>query len=200
MRMALRSLVPALLLASLACAPQGPAAVYGPWEEGLTLAYEDPTLPGPQRFAERLQLRVAHSALEPGGPRLVQLDLTSLRSALRVQARHQAGGIDLVDAGGRPMATTLPPRFPDTTSWMDRGTVFTVIGRSAWDGASILPATSEAVGVWVESRSATGYCRRTLYLPNLGEVESRELRNGAWVTVNRLVARGFTDNPLSKRP
>jgi hypothetical protein len=31
-------------------------------------------------------------------------------------------------------------------------------------------------------------------------VETREERAGAWVTVNRLVARGFTSLPAIKRP
>jgi hypothetical protein len=200
MRLALRGVAAAALLAGLACGPQRPAPVYGPWVEGLTLAYEDPTLPGPQRFAERLQVRVARATVEPAGPHLVQLDLAGTRGGLSLLVRYQEGGIELVDEGGRVLARTLPVHFPETTTWTDRGTEFTVIGRAAWDGASILPPTSDSVGVWVESRSASGHRRRGLYLPDLGEVESRELRDGQWVVVNRLVARGFTDHPLSKRP
>jgi hypothetical protein len=56
------------------------------------------------------------------------------------------------------------------------------------------------VGVWVEAQPARGPLRRTLYLPDLGEVESLELRDGAWIAVNRLVGRGFTDLPISARP
>jgi hypothetical protein len=75
-----------------------------------------------------------------------------------------------------------------------------VIGRAAWEGAALLPPTADPVGVWVETGPPQGVHRRTLYLPNLGEVESREERDGTWVVVNRLVARGFTDLPAIKHP
>ena len=194
-------LVPAVLLAGLACQSQ-PAApmVYGPWEEGLTLAYEDPSQPQPQRSENRLQVRVASSAMAPGPPNLVQLDFTSLRGHTSVLAKHHDGGIDLIDGSGRVLAQALPPRFPDLTRWVDHDTEYSVIGRATWEGASILPTTSDPVGVWVEARSPQGLRRRSLYLPGLGEVESREERDGTWVAVNRLIARRFTDLPATKRP
>ena len=194
-------LVPAVLLASLACQSQ-PAApvVYGPWEEGLTLAYENPSQPQPQRSQDRLQIRVARSAIAPGPPNIVQLDLTTIQGQRSVLVRHHDGGIDLIEESGRVLARFLPAHFPDLSHWVDQDTECRVIGRATWEGASILPTTSDPVGVWVESRSPQGLRRRTLYLPNLGEVESREERDGSWVVVNRLVARGFTDLPAIKRP
>ena len=200
MRSLLGCLAPVALLACLACQPRTAAPVYGPWEEGLTLAYEDPSQPQAQRFEDRIQVRVAHSVMAPGPPGLVQLDLTSSRGQIKVLARHRDGGIDLVDESGRVLAQSLPARFPATPGWAERGTQFRVIGRAAWDGAALLPATSDPIGIWVEARSPQGLRRQTLYLPNLGEVESREARNGSWIVVNRLVSCGFTDLPNFKRP
>lgn len=201
MRRVLNHLVPAALLACLACQPQpSTPVVYGPWEEGLTLAYENPSQPQPQRSENRLQVRVAGSAMTPGPPNLVQLDFTSLRGRMSVLAKHHDGGIDLIDKSGRVLAQALPARFPDITRWVDHDTEYSVIGRATWEGASLLPTTSDPVGVWVEAKSPHGPRRRALYLPGLGEVESREERDGTWVVVNRLVARRFTDLPAIKRP
>ena len=196
-------LAPAALLApvarvlSLACQPRPAAPIYGPWEEGLTLAFEDPSRPQPERSSDRLQVRVARSSVAPGSPRVVQLDLASLRGHMSLLIRHQDGGIALLGEDGQVLAQTLPPGFPSTATWEDRGTRFRVVGRATWEGAALLPATSDPVGVWVEAQPPHGPRRRTLYLPNLGEVESQEERDGAWMTVNRLVARGFVDLPAA---
>ena len=194
-------LAPAALALALGCQPQPRAAmpVYGPWEEGLTLAFEDPTLSTKaQRSVDRLQVRVARSSMAPGAPRLVQLDLTSLRGRISMLVRHQDGGIAILGEDGGVVAQTLPAGFPGTTAWTDRGVQYRVVGRAAWKGADkVLPPTSDPVGVWVEARSPQGPRRRTLYLPNLGEVETQEERGGSWITVNRLVARGFVDLPAA---
>ncbi|MBP1770929.1 MAG: hypothetical protein H6P99_92 [Holophagaceae bacterium] len=189
----------AILGLAAGCQPKAARALFGPWEEGLTLAFEDPSLPQPQRSADRLQLRVAHATLNPGTDPLIQLDLASARGQMSVLLRHQNGGIALVAEDGRVLSQTLPQGFPNTPSWTDRGTEFRIVGRATWEGAAILPATADPVGIWVEARPQSGPRRRTLYLPNLGEVESHEERDGAWVPVNRLVARGFTDIPAIKR-
>jgi hypothetical protein len=193
-------LVPIALLAGLACQPRVASPVYGPWEEGLTLVYEDPSLPYPQREAERMQVRVARSTLAPGAPGLVQLDLTSLKDQTTTWVKHHEGGIDRVDESGQVQSVILPVHFPEVPAWVDHGIQFQVIGRAAWEGAAILPATSDAIGIWVEARSPQDRRLRVLYLPNLGAVESRVERSGTWVVVQRLVARGFTDLPASRRP
>jgi hypothetical protein len=197
-------LAPATLLLCLACQPR-PAApvaapVYGAWEEGHTLTFEDPSLPQPQRAEERIQVRVTRSAIAPGAPRLVQLDLTSAKGRKTLVLMHQDGGIALLGEDSQVAATLLPKHFPETTAWVDHGTDYRVIGRARWEGAALLPATSDPIGVWVEASSFQGLRRRTLYLPNLGEVEAQVERAGAWVTVHRLVAQGFTDLPTTKRP
>jgi hypothetical protein len=200
MRAAMAYLAPAVLLLTLACQPHTAAPVYGPWEEGLTLVFEDPSQPEPQRSSDRLQVRVARATMQPGAPSLVQLDLANTRGQLSLFLKHQDGGIALVGEDGRVLAQSLPSGFPAIPAWTALGTEFHVVGRATWEGgATILPATSDPVGVWVEARPAQGPRRRTLYLPNLGEVEAREERNGSWVIVNRLVARGFTDLPAIKR-
>lgn len=202
MRRSLPLLAPAALLLALACQPRpgatGASPVYGPWEEGLVLAFENPTLPQPQRSDDRLQVRVARASVAPGAPQMVQLELATLQGRMLQWVRHQDGGIALLDGEGRVMAQSLPPGFPGVEAWEDRGTRFRVVGRGAWAGAGLLPATSDPVGVWVEARPPRGTRRRTLYLPDLGEVEAQEERDGAWVTVNRLVARGFIDSPAPR--
>jgi hypothetical protein len=200
MRLLPALLAPATLLLGLACQPRPAAPVYGAWEEGLTLTFEDPFLPQPQRENDRIQVRVTRSAIAPGSPRLVQLDLTSSHGRKTLILKHQDGGIALLGEDSRVAATLLPVHFPEAASWVDHGTEFRVLGRARWEGAAILPATSDPIGVWVEASAPQGPRRRTLYLPNLGEVEAQEERPGAWVTVNRLTARGFTDLPITPRP
>ncbi len=199
MRLIATRLAPAALLLLLACQPRVAAPIYSPWEEGLTLTFENPSQPQPQRAEERVQVRVARSSISPGAPHLVQLDMTSTRGQRSLLLRHQDGGIELVDESGQVLATPFPAHFPNLAPWLDHSTEVQVIGRARWEGAALLPPTSEAIGVWVEARPPQGPRRRALYLPDLGEVEALEERNGGWVSVNRLVARGFTDLPLHKR-
>ena len=189
----------AALLRVLACQPRQ-AAVYAPWEEGLTLAYENPTLPQPARSAGRLQVRVARSPVAPGGPAAIQLDLTSTQGRTSVNLLCRAGGVSLVAPDGQSQTRLLPEGFPAGDTWTERGITFRVVGRGAWQGARLLPPGTDPVGVWVEATPAHGPRHRTLYLPDLGEVESLEERAAGWTTVNLLVARGFTDLPSLMRP
>jgi hypothetical protein len=170
---------------------------YGPTEEGLTLAYEDPSLPQPERSQERLQVRVARAKFQDDGTGVVRLNYTSHRVSLDLLLRHQQGGIALISSDGMPLAQLLPEGFPQTETWEAHGTRYHVLGRATWDGAGLLPETRDPVGVWVESRPESGPRRRTLYLHGLGEVETQELRGSVWVTVNRLVSLGFTDLPIA---
>ena len=196
----LNRLVPAALLLLLACQPQVAPPIYGPWEEGLTLTFEDPSKPQPERSESRLQVRVARATLNPGAPTQVQLTVANTRGQAKMTFRYQDGGVAVIDEAGQVLAQPLPVGSANFTQWVDHGIQFRVLGRAAWDGAALLPATSDPVGLWVESRPPQGPLQRTLFLPNLGEVESRVERNGTWVVVNRLVARGFTDAPTPKRP
>ena len=188
-----------ILLLAVACQPKPTKApIFGPWEEGLTLGYEDPTQPLPQRQNHRLQVRVTESRIAPDEPSLVRLTYTSLSGQFTQVVRHSKGGITLLGDDGTPMAQPLPEGFPASTSWTDRGASFQIMGRAAWAGAGMLPPDADSVGYWVECVPPHGPRSRTLYLPDLGEVEIREWRDGAWVTANQLVARGFTDLPSNK--
>jgi hypothetical protein len=73
-----------------------------------------------------------------------------------------------------------------------------VIGRGYWNGPLELPDT-DRMGVWVEARRPGGARLRGFFLPKLGEVEVLEERVennvSRWVSVNRLVSRGFTEAP-----
>ena len=193
-------LAPAALLLALACQPRSSEPLYAAWEEGLTLAFEDPSLAQPQRFSNRLQVRVAKSSLAPGTTQQVQLDLASVWGQASLFLRLQDGGLALVTSDGRTLGQLLPPGFPATPTWTERGIEYRVIGRAAWSGAALLPATADPIGVWVEARLPDGARRRTLFLPNHGEVEIQELRGAEWITVNRLVSRGFTDLPARQHP
>jgi len=199
MRAALTRLAPVALLLLLACEPKAAKPIFGPWEEGLTLTFENPSLPQPQRAQNRMQVRVARTTLSPGAPPVVQVDIANTRGQISLIFRHQDGGIALIDEKGQVLVQPLPIGFPEIAQWSDRGTRYQMIGRATWEGAAVLPTGTDPIGYWVESRSPEGFRRRTLFLPSIGEVESREERGGNWVTVNRLVARGFTDVPSIKR-
>ena len=189
----------AALLLVLACQPRQ-AAVYAPWEEGLTLAYENPSLPQPVRSNGRLQMRVARAPIAPGGPSAVQLDLTSTQGRTTLNLLCRAGGVSLVAPDGQSQTRLLPEGFPASESWTERGITFRVVGRGAWQGARLLAPGTDPIGIWVEGTPTQGPRFRTLYLPDLGEVESLEERAGGWTPVNLLVARGFTDLPSLTRP
>lgn len=200
MRRALRLLAPAVLLLAVACQPQAGPTVYGPWEEGLTLAFEDPSQAQPQRTADRLQVRVTRGSMGPQAPTQVQLDLANARGQISMLLRYQDGGTYLVNPEGQVLAQSLPAGFPAVDTWTDRETTYRVIGRAAWESGTVLPASAQTIGVWVEARPSHGPRRRTLYLPNLGEVETLVERDGGWVAINRLVACGFTDLPVRTNP
>ena len=168
--------------------------IYAPTEVGLTLIYEDPSsLDAAKRFNERLQVRVT-SAKDTAEGQMVLLTSTTLQG--------QQSSLCLVNKGGwtllidKRRTAILPEGFPDHTSSWDRpGAHIRVLGRAAAELPGLpLPADYDRIGVWVESESASGLSR-TFYLSGIGEAESRVLRDGRWICINRLVSRGFTDVP-----
>lgn len=172
----------------------GASAPYAQVEAGLALVFVDPELKGADQFARRLQVRVDRSFQAEDGSLVVSKEmLQGVGLPLNVLTRVSKGGVALLDEHGKPVAQLLPEGFPDrTSSWEAHGTRFVVLGRAAWGGASILPDTSDPVGVWVEARPSNGPRSRSLYLKGLGEVETLEERpGGAWVCVNRLEQYGF---------
>jgi len=171
--------------------------VYAPTEEGLTLIYEDMTLPSAQRFQERLQRRISASSDTPAGRR-VTITYTTFKNNFSADFVSKDGGWTLM-RGDKPVATMLPEGFPDRVShWEDpeRGTTFRVVARGAIQNPNLqLPEDFDRIGIWVEMESRTGLRQRIFYLPRVGETESRILKDGVWVLNQQLVSRGFTDAP-----
>jgi len=206
--MAPRFLPATLMLLALAACRSTPLEsarhIYAPHEEGLTLAYENPTLSGTARSDARLQVRVdAAKPLADGGTIAGMLRHTRLSGETRYRFEIKDGGMTLADAEGRT-SLLLPAGFPDRVQAWGAGASRTrVLGRGTlpvFDG--VLPKGHPKVGVWIESESdGDGSPRtRTLLLPDVGPAEVLEFRGGQWVTVSRLVARGFTDTLPAPNP
>lgn len=196
------SFLAAALLMSTACdrtLNQARKTVYVPWEAGLTLIYEDPTLPPAERLQERLQRRVSESKETPQG-RAVTITYSTIRSHQAIEFLHKAGSWVMMQS--KPPLVLLPEGFPDSVDhWedKDRGLVFHVIGRAALQNSGLrLPDDHDRIGVWVEMESRNGPRRRIFFLPGIGEAETDVLKDGKWVMVNQLVSRGFTDAPEAK--
>jgi hypothetical protein len=171
-------------------------AIYAPWEEGLTLGYENPGLKGDRRIQERYQVRVKEAKPSPLG-HTGTLTTTTLTGQIDTIFVQRDGGMSV---GMDPINRfrVLPEGFPDRTSrWEDRGVFHWVVGRAAAQLPDLKLSEAASLGVWVESApvSGQGPHRRTLYLPDLGEAETLVWKDGHWVPVFRLVTHGFTDAP-----
>lgn len=169
-----------------------------PWEEGLTLSFMDPSRPG----LPSLQVRVDRCRGE-GDASTVTQTYTTLENQVEATFRIRDGGTALVREG-QPARIILPEGFPDRVSrWEDEDhRLNQVVGRTLvhLDGVSL--PDPQALGVWVESRTldGTGTVRRTLLVPNFGEVQALNLQGGRWVEVNRLASWTFTDQPGREMP
>jgi hypothetical protein len=189
------------LLLGTACRWAGLPAretVFAAHEAGLTLVYENPQLSPEARFGQRLQVRVAASKEVDGG-RTVRVTFTSMRGEVSALYFQKDGGIWLSQDGKTAGLQVYPAGFPDrVTQWEVQGTKFRMLGRAVADLHGLkLPDTADRVGVWVEAESPQGLRQRTFLLPDMGEVETLAWRDGKWVSINRLVSRGFTDAPVS---
>jgi hypothetical protein len=191
----------ALLLLGLGCdrlVHGGKPPVYAPWEEGLTLSFMDPSRPG----LPNLQVRVDRCRGE-GNASTVATTYTTLETQLSATFFLRDGGTALVREG-QPSRVILPDGFPERVSrWEDEDhRLNQVIGRTLvhLDGVSL--PNPQTLGVWVESRGqdGTGPARRTLLVPDFGEVQAFEFRQGRWVEVNRLASWTFTDQPGREMP
>lgn len=193
----LRALPLVLVLAG--CDRPRNQAIFAPHQEGLTLGYENPQLPFPQRREERLQVRVNRVVALPTGGSQVETAFTTLQGERRVVFTLEEGGVAQKAEVGPTLGPDLPKGFPGTTrEWTTRNRQFSVVGQAMAVGLEVeLPPSVGRLGTWVESRAldGKGAIIRTFYLPDLGAVESQELREGKWVCLKRLVARGFTDAP-----
>ena len=188
-----RLLAVAALLLTPACdhlLDQGAVPTYSPWEEGLTLVFTDPTRPS----ADMLQVRVEKSTVTPEGRTVVES--FSTLSGVQVDTFRQVDGRVFLKLDGQQDIVLLPAGFPDRTGrWIERGYVNYIVGRARVDLAGVKLPDPEAEGVWVESvpLSGQGILRRSLMVPDYGEVATLNWRNGQWVLVNQLVSQGYTD-------
>lgn len=190
-----------LALLALGCriAPPEKARIYLPWEEGLTLQYENPSQPASaDPLQRRVQVRVAASRLD-GEVRKIRLTTSSLQGQKSELFHSQRGSWALVPEG-HPPVVLLPEGFPNTqSSWEVQGFRFRLLGRAIHEIPGLkLPPRQERTGVWVEIENLQGQKRRIFYLPDIGEAETLEFHGGTWVCINRLVSRGFTDAPAAK--
>jgi len=191
----MRRILAAGLLLTAGCdhlVSRGRAPIYASWEAGQTLVYARPGA----EASQRIQVRVKSSTLGPDGLTVVRTyaTFTNLTEAtFRLQ-----DGLEAMKLDGSKELAVLPAGFPDRVSrWEERGIVNFVVGRARVDLPGVKLPDPEATGIWVESApvSARGVRRRTLLVPDLGEVETLNLIDGKWVTVNRLVSQGYTDPP-----
>lgn len=191
----------ALLASSLACERTTPNEIFAPFEAGLTLAYENPSLPDLRRTQERLQVRIA-KVEKVENKFLVTKTFTTFEGQLEALFAYENGGVSLMRDPKTPVMVVLPPHFPDVKAWEDRSRRYHVEGRAAMPETGLrLPDTTHRMGVWVASETLDGKGpkRRSFFMPRLGEVETHEFQGGTWVTVNRLFSYGFSDLPINKR-
>lgn len=200
----MRRLALALPLMALlvACDRPGTQAIYAPHQEGLTLGYENPQLAFPQRREQRLQVRVNRVTTLPKGGMRVEEAFTTLQGEMLVFFETDDGAVTQIGETGQALGLVLPKGFPERTrEWTARGRQFRVLGQAMAVGLEVeLPPSFNRLGTWVESQplEGNGPHTRTFYLPDLGEVDTQESRDGKWVSVNKLVARGFTDAPARR--
>lgn len=192
-----------LLLGACRASQEGKErAIYAPHEEGLTLAYENPSLEGSARMESRRQVRV--EAVQPAaGGKLLSGEIrhTRLTGEDRFHFEIKDGGLKVSDEQ-KHTATILPEGFPDRASaWVEGGLRTRVLGRATMPGFDrLLPRGAPNVGIWIESspESGDGPRTRAFLLPDIGTAEVLEWKEGRWTPSRRLVSRGFTDSP--KRP
>lgn len=206
MRLAAPVLAAAALAAAFGCRPApGRGEIFAAWEEGRTLIFEDPTLPDApnvsRRFQQRLQKQVVRSSEAPSG-RLVETVFSTFQGQQAFTLQLKDGGVSLLDGQGRVLRV-LPEGFPDSaTAWTIPGYRMQVLGRAHWGRQSpAFPATRPPEGVWVEGESLLGGPRiRLFYLPDFGEVEKREWRDGKWITTSLMVGWSFQEIPRPAGP
>ena len=171
------------------------AMVYAPWEEGLGLIFEDPRLPADIRWDARLQVLVSRSRLGINGERAVDLLVTTQTGQHHRALVERGGGLYQETEDGH-LLRILPERFPAVQRWREGDLYCRILARGAWlDTRVALPDQPDRMGIWVERLSLSDPVQRirTLYLPDLGEVESWVWIKDAWVCTSRLAGRGWVD-------
>jgi len=181
----------------------GENQVYAAWEDGLTLIFENISLSNPNnRNKERQLVRVEKSSETSAGLVVVQDVVPSHRNE-RVIVVNKDGRVVLRTGSFGNDIVLLPGGFPNTiTEWKSGMSFSRIIGRANFS----LPVISlfdglSNIGVWVETvhLDQANNRTRTLYLPNIGEVETMcwDQDKHCWVTSRRLIHMGFTDTSVS---
>ena len=193
----LASLAAALALLAACERQDGHAAIYAPTAVGTTLQYEALELDGGTRLNDRLQLRVLQAKQTDDGLEVTCEYSTMQGNAMATFLCQQDGGIFQVNADGSK-EMQLPPGFPDSArSWQSNSATFQILGRTKANLERI--ELYDPIGVWVEATTIPPQPSpfyfwkgkaRILFLPGIGEAETRVLHKGAWVTVRRLVGIG----------
>jgi len=194
MRLFRPSLVILALALTSACFRQNERQLfYSPTQEGLTLVFENPS-----DSQESVQLRVKNTVQTSDGLK-VTCSLSSLNGTVdTVFLCRQDGGIFSISSDGAS-TIILPPGFPDNSaSWQADGIGYRVIGRAKHNVSGVM--LQDPIGVWVEAipvsprmQNSGNQKAHIFFLPGIGQAETRVLRQGNWVTVNRLVGVGTDD-------
>lgn len=189
-----------IFVATPACVRRGePHLVYAAFQPGLTLQFENPDLDAEVRVQSRYQVFVKDARKTPEGLEVTTTTASLKGSSATIYLCLQDGGIYTFAVDKDRASVMLPPGFPyETTAWQAAGVNYRAIGRASANLSGIM--LPNPIGVWVEAvpaqtlqPSSANNIKRILMMPGIGEVETRVLRHGEWVTTNRLVGLSFTD-------
>jgi len=181
------------------------AAIYAPIVAGTILQFET-SRPDPDNevnASDRLQLRVLQAKQADNGLEVVCEYSTLQGTTTTTILCQKDGGVFLVGSDDSKNMQ-LPPGFPDkTASWQSNRATFQVLGRAKahLEGIELY----DPIGVWVEATTIPPQPSpyffwkgeaRILFLPGIGEAETRVLHEGNWVTVRKLVGVGTSTEPM----
>jgi hypothetical protein len=188
-----QTLFPLLLASFAACARQDEVtAFYAPTEPGMTLQFES------IETNDRLQMRVERTTQTAEGL-VVVCSVSTLQGTLSTNFVCKQDGEILVGPVDN-RSIVLPSGFPNRTAfWQTDLKNYQVLGRAK----AKLPGVElkHPIGVWIEVSPSVPHSPksankvRMFLLPGIGEAENQELRQGTWVTVNRIVGIGISEVP-----
>jgi hypothetical protein len=172
--------------------------IYFAWENGLTLVFEDLDILSMNDCNKKRRVVRVETVTETPSGLIVNHHVTSPTKAIHTMIINKNCGVRMLSTISDEHFL-LPDGFPgDAAEWKSYGSFHRIIGRAVVrlpgiDSTDHLSVT----GIWVETVSL---CQpksraRTLYLPNIGEVETMiwNQSNHHWITTRRLVSVGFTD-------
>lgn len=172
--------------------------IYNAWEDGLTLVFENATLSNSNACTKKQQVvRVERAISTPMG--LVVIQAISSPRGMRTVVVNKNGGVATCTDSSCNNAILLPDGFPDTvTQWGSDKSFSRIVGRATTRLPGVhLVDDFNNTGIWVETihLDQENSRTRTLYLPNIGEVETMlwDHNKRCWTTTRRLIYMSFTD-------